>query len=297
MKAGIDLFKKIKVIRNLRTFGIRNFFELKQHNFRCDQFPSRGWIVETIGPSGAGKTTLYKNIWPEFKDQWFSKRQIRELIEYHDPIKLFELIDRKTEKLMRLLLHKRFRNLSACEDTSISKIMKLFNFYFKEMEVDVYARYADGRRGLFSDGGLTHNFISEIVEIAQNEGKQDNFYEQSLFKFFKGRGIIHINASPEYIVENLKKRSIETPYALNDWYSHYGKVKIKEHVKKIGKEYEDFVSIAKIFGAQVLLLEADREAAVHLKSIHQYIDSLMKSEYLTNDNLSVSNLSQHSLSL
>ncbi|CAN5384030.1 hypothetical protein BH23BAC3_BH23BAC3_24530 [soil metagenome] len=77
-------------------------------------------------------------------------------------------------------------------------------------------------------------------------------------------------ATEKYIVENLKKRSLETPNRANDWYTHFGEPKFVSNIidnkeKLAGNDY----------GADVLRFNADDSVRINHEKVMNSLNALL----------------------
>lgn len=227
-----------------------------------------GLTVDLVGPTGVGKTTFFSALEPDLKKDWFFRGQIpRKKLEKKRP---FRLVHGRQQDFVGNLLQKKHENLSKIVELSLARREYLYNFFVKEMEQDIFFRYSNLPKGYFSEDGITHGFTNEIVDLMQGTSPHDTG-DNCLEEFFGGRAIIQLAASADYIIENLKKRSIETPGRANDWYTHFGKNRIKNFVDDTITNKNKLVCIAEKNGAKVLKINAEDSVTINREKVFEFL--------------------------
>jgi hypothetical protein len=272
-------------MKNMLKQVLGNFgFELKRTNFRPDflnridsNHRSKGLIVEFIGPSGVGKTTFFNQVFRYHWNDWFSKSDLVYLVNSSKEIP-FTLINNKAEIIYSEILKAKYNILNNC-NISLEKKTKLHDFFVKELEYDAFIRFFNLPKGLFSEDGLTHNFQTEIIDI-HSDLELYNTREDWFRYLFFNRSIIYLEASPDFIVNNLKKRSVENPNSVNDWYSFYGPDKIIRQVEKELLNNEKIFSIGDRYGASFLKLNIETETLPELiEKVNNFLTVILDKNY------------------
>lgn len=239
-----------------------------------------GKVVEFIGPSGVGKTTFYRKELVKYNDRWYTKSQVRKMGEYHND--LLCLKDQRLEKIYSELLSDK-ANTILTSNHPLRKKINLLKHVIGALSADVAARSSNLKKGLLSDDGFTHDFGNEIIHLEENivTAKDDSSNQPDLRLLFEFRSIIIMTASPDYIIHNLKKRRDEyrakgNEDAINNYYVVYQEKDLEEYVTKSIDAAEKMKAIAKKYGADVLLLDVEKEntAAIALRVdtfIHQIL--------------------------
>jgi hypothetical protein len=253
-------------------------YELKKLPLQLNKIESKhrssDKIVELIGATGVGKSTLFRNLQDDLRNDWFFKSQLKvEITKSRDH---FNLLGIDEQVFIDLLLQEKYKNLNDFKDMNLAKKTSLYIFFIREMEMDVFARYTPLSKGLFSGDGLTHNFKHEILFLKNINDSLTNFKKECLRNIFKNRSIIHLDASTEYIINNLKKRSIEDHGSGNDWYSYYGQEGITQFVKDAQCNEKKIADIAQYYGSELLYLNAEEPLSIKKELIFNFLDKILE---------------------
>jgi hypothetical protein len=237
------------------------------------------FTISFIGPLGVGKTSYFKKISNTYKNDWFFAKDLRKIyksLQLKD--NFFKLADQDHHEHYELLLNKKYKNIIR-KNFSFPLKVSLYDFFKRELEKDIFLRNHSFPKGLFTDDGVIHNFTSEIVEIYKERDKykgSDSFFKD----FFRNRAFIHLTSSNENIVQNLKKRSIKTPYAGNDVYSVYGNENIFDYVDQSKEEISKLLEIAKSFDAKVITLDNEENFSENNLKIKKFVSDCCASRIL-----------------
>ena len=250
-------FMKEVIKRALGKFG----FELKRTNFRPDfldriasNHKSKGLIIEFVGPPGVGKTTLFNKVFENHWDNWFSKNNMIYLVNKSEKFP-FNFLEDKEERMYNELLIAKYDEVNEI-NLPLQKKTLLYDFYVQELQYDAFARYSDIPKGLILEEGIIHNFGTNIVDFYANSYRR-KIGEEFFHYIFFNRSIICLEASVEYIVNNLKKRSIEHPNFADEFYRFFGYNEAKKVVEKDLSINSKLLAIADRYKASTLKLNTE----------------------------------------
>jgi len=164
----------------------------KKNPARLNRFshkPSAGSILEMIGPTGIGKSTLFASLIDELGKNWFLPRHASEL--------LLSSLDHDAEltyTLRRLLMRKVTRLYQESNDFWI--FSGLLNYSVKVARTDILMR-SGFQRGYALDEGVFQVFADELLEL--EKGAQQ--------RLCTGRYLVLLNArDPNTIAKRAFRR-------------------------------------------------------------------------------------------
>lgn len=224
---------------------------------------SKGHIIEMLGPSGVGKTTLYNRALVKYKKDWYTSRQLRALVEFDNEFIKFDSTPLK--EIYSILLKNKAINVWE-SNRSLEEKYRRLKYMIDEVAVDRIASSQWLSRGVLSDNGLTHNFGEEIIALEDKLEKKEltSISKEGMQAFFRFRSIISVTASTEYIKYNLKKRNLELKKTgsannPNNYYRTIGKNYLEDYILSIFEENRTMVEVAKKYGAGVLTIDVETE--------------------------------------
>lgn len=227
---------------------------------------SAGYIVEFVGSPGVGKTTLFEHvIGDEQHACWYARNQIKTYIETYKP-HTFSLLKDSHERCISELLHKKSNNLLRDNNDPLSKSVGLFNYFLKQLEMDIYATFCeDLPKGLMSDEGVVQNFTEEILDMTSHD---DFVYHDVFHALMENRIIIYMIDSTENITKKLHKRNRPA----RDGAKFHEQKNIEEKIDKTKREKENMVSIAQQYGATVLKIDAAEDLEMNCNTVSEFIN-------------------------
>ncbi len=274
---------KHRIRKLLRSFG----YDIRKvpHLSHARANRSKGHIIEMIGPSGVGKSTVYNSLFGEYKKDWYTRSQLRPVAEVNN--EFIRLEDRFLNEIYSTLLKDKVNNLFS-RNYSLQKKYQLLKFMNDEVAVDIIANSQLLNKGLFSDEGLTHNFGEELIALEYKLKNKENacisnacISKEGMESFFRFRSIISITASTEYIKGNLKKRSLKLEKEgrsnnQNDFYKIIGEEHLDEHIQRISQENKKLIQVAEKYGAEVLTIDVEKEKKKEIKkSVGDFIKKVL----------------------
>jgi len=230
-----------------------------------------GMLVELFGVSGVGKSHLYRKLSRDLKEQWHLRSPLFAHAKTDDG---FSSLDEDEAELIDALLKWKYEDFFS-QSIPLSRKVRLYDFYLKFMSADIIARKKLlPTCGVFLDDSLTRHFSDEFLRWHnQNESDKNDV----LARFLSGRCIILLDASDEYIVENLKRRHQETRGKLdNDLLAFMDVESVMNRMRiKRNSVYQcfDFVTSR---GLPTLKLDASDETTVNTRKIKTFLESIMR---------------------
>ncbi|MCG6656350.1 hypothetical protein HOP52_00970 [Halomonas campisalis] len=210
-----------------------------------------GKLVELIGPSGVGKTHLYRTLFPKIKRDWHSRSGAR---AYSKRQGSFTQCNVDNNPIVEVLLKWKSGNI-WCRDIPLWRKVRLYDFFVQEMAADVIAKEKLlASCGMFSDEGVTHNFTRELLQWYEMR-HEDNV--DALSSFLHRRLIILVDAPEDYIMSNLKRRNSEkSSGAQNDWLSYMSEREAFEMISRSKQIKKRWIAVVTSLGVPTLTLEA-----------------------------------------
>ena len=250
---------KIILKKIIRTLG----YELHRNSTAQNEYiktnEAKNTIIELIGPSGIGKTTLQKMVSKSLNCRWN--------LSYPNSTKHIGRDSKQLDELYRIILFRKLVSLYEHEK-DIDRYTEISSFFIKRIQQDRVLKMSGflDKGGYFLDDGICHNFTSEIIQIIENN-EVDNAI---LNKFFVNRNIIVLEAPINRIVDNLRKRQLKNKGALNDWLSVYGEHGIKEFIQHLINNIRKLEDYACQFGCSVYtidLIQSDHELVKQVREV------------------------------
>lgn len=158
---------------------------------------SGGMMVEFVGPSGVGKTTLYNVLLARrmSTDIWIT---VDELLNFYKKTGSNQC---KLNEVYEILLTMKLKDVTKKEFKIIDKY-SILDFFYKNIQIDAIINNQALPALIVLHDGIIHNFSNELYLLNKNN---TNLY----FNIFKNRAVVHCYASPQLISENILKRNSE----------------------------------------------------------------------------------------
>jgi hypothetical protein len=167
----MDLLSSKKVLANLGYIVSR--VPPATQTMTADQRDTKGWLVEFVGPSGIGKTTLHQQIAPAQKKDWFFEAHAKGLVGQ-------VRANDTTEAYIRQLFVRRLENLQNI-NINLETVAKISQRVCEVTRLGLVSKSMDVPRGFIMDDGLAHFFAEQILE--QDTNATEAFLSKTAFVF------------------------------------------------------------------------------------------------------------------
>ncbi|MDR5903005.1 hypothetical protein [Halomonas icarae] len=232
---------------------------------------TQGLQVEMIAPSGAGKTTLYRQL--TFSGEWMCGEHIQIGRDAFP-----ELPEGDEGELYAKLLFGCLRGLEALPLSSGHKL-RLMDYATTTLRHDIAWRQRHYPRGMISEEGICHNFAAPLAALAGETPEPPGLAE-----LLAGRALIRLEISAERVMTHLASRHRERPGGGNDWLGHLGEEAALAHIEQ---ELAWGLAIQRLFARHarpVLTLKAEDDLATQQARINAFLASLVPNAHAsTND--------------
>lgn len=221
-------------------------------------------IVEFMGPSGVGKTTLrdYYLIHHKFsfEGEVITEKEVK---NYHFN---FEESKSEKEKIYRLLLAAQLKKISDTKDSFI-KTHRRLNLFYDTLKNDFLIRNYLSDTIVFMDQHVFKFFANDFIHLKETEQKQE---------FLEHRIIIYCKASPETIINHIEKRKQTgtTRPVHQQRESEELHRQLEEHLAERKKD----VQMLKKNGAHLLEINTEKSLAENTKLIDKFMTEYFKSQ-------------------
>lgn len=222
---------------------------------------TQGLQVEMIAPSGAGKTTLYRQL--TFTSEWLRGERIQIGRDAFP-----ELPDGDEGELYARLLFGYHRGLEALPLAPGHKL-RLMDYATTILRHDIAWRRRHYPCGMISEEGICHNFAAPLAALAGEAPEPPGLAE-----LLAGRSLIRLEISAELDMSHLASRHRERPGAGNDWLGHLGEEAALAHIEQ---ELAWGLAVQRLFerhARPVLTLRADDDLATQQARINAFLASL-----------------------
>ncbi len=165
--------------------------------------PSKGWLVELVGPSGVGKTTLRDEVTAGLKDDWFFEHHAKGMLGQVQE-------DAAMAAYLKPMLANRLKMLQGL-DIPLERMAEISQRACEVVRLGLVTKSGQVPRGFVMDDGILHFFAEQI--LAQKPKAAQPFLEQTAFVFLL----------PQAADEEEAKRQLEVYRALRDYVQGLGK--------------------------------------------------------------------------
>ncbi len=239
----------------INTLGV----ELKRRPKPVASPDTKNIILELVGPSGIGKSTLHSKMRNVLHYRWNMQYMPSNGLN-HDPDAGLDEFYKKCVSLAATALY---------NHNSFTRYASILRFLTLRAEEDHYLKMSGllDSGGWFLDEGFTHYFTLQIIKIIETNAIKDEVLE----KYFAGRRFVFLNAPTDYVIENLRERRSKIKGANpNDLLSVYSEDHIKRHIQKSLDNLHKLLELSTSFGArfwEIKITERNNEALNFIKSI------------------------------
>lgn len=126
------------------------------HTLAASQRSSQGWLLEFVGPSGVGKTTLRRQVAPMLRQDWFFEHHAKGLL---GGIKE----DEATTIYIKRLLRGRLEKLQN-SDMTLERIAEIGQRVCEVARLGLVTKSSGLPRGFIMDDGIAHFFAEQIID-------------------------------------------------------------------------------------------------------------------------------------
>jgi hypothetical protein len=134
---------------------------------------TQGWLVEFVGPSGVGKSTLSRQLNPILRQNWFFERHAKGLMG-----KVVE--DEAHVTYLRQICAGRLKKLQDRE-FPLERIASIGQRVFEVVRLGLVTKSQGLPRGFIMDDGIAHYFAEQILEYDRDA--TEAFLEKMAFVF------------------------------------------------------------------------------------------------------------------
>lgn len=153
-----------------------------------------GFIVEFLGPSGVGKTTLHDALvhQRDVGDGWVT---VEEYLSHHDEVGRDGV---SLDVTHRMLLEWKLRSVSEAE-IPVQDKYQVLDFFHRNLLVDLRINAPDVKACVVWHDGLLHNFSDELRELLQH-------YPADFGALVRNRAVVHCHSTPEQVAAHIMQR-------------------------------------------------------------------------------------------
>lgn len=150
------------------------------------------FIIEFIGPSGIGKSTLFKEYFSTTDFNFYTQKDVYKVKSKLDEQDILSFIYKE------LLFNKHSNLLKRTYNAFVST--ELLNYFTKIVSEDIIIQNSHKDFGFILEEGIVHNFSKELLQLTN----------EHLSLLLKNRIIIYMRPeNPNLIVQRIKKRECE----------------------------------------------------------------------------------------
>ena len=201
-------------------------------------------IIEFVGPTSVGKSTLASAIAKKLPETWIIKNQAAELIENFS-VDNSNLSETDKNLITALVTAKAENILENTYSTDESQAV-MMELYYSEIILDFLIK-ANIKQNVFMDDGVSQDFSAELLRINSDE---------VLNEFFGRRCLVYLQADAQTVLNNAKERKSE---ATQEWYNFFqpNEEIYLNQIKEIIETKENLCALAEKHGATVIRLNAN----------------------------------------
>jgi hypothetical protein len=215
-------------------------------------------IVEFIGVSGVGKSTIYSELLSKRNEKnWLTRQEFFKICNESDG--MFEEYFLNYEELAKHKLEKIVQR--ECENWIR---LKLCSYFFQVLRENRLIENMRNAHTLVIEEGLVHNFSEELLYLY--ESRRDKFRE-----FLKYRVLVYCINTTENIMNNIISRKKEEGFfsGAHLGLSHDGIIQQTEESVRLK---ERLVAVLKKENIPVLILQTNDSVEGNAKRVKEFID-------------------------
>lgn len=220
---------------------------------------AKGWLVEFVGPSGVGKSTLFDIMLAGRKpeDGWLTPAEsLRVFKPQAFPVQLDDTYER--------LLWLKLREVSQSNHAPSVKY-ELLAFFNGNLRLDASLSRLELKAPVVHHDGLLHNFSPCFALLRKDD-------PIGFSRLIKNRAIVHCFAPAQLIADRILKRNDEG-YA-RPQHRNLSEQELIEQSTVVLQRESGLVALLKEEGAPCLELNLAHEPDQNIEAIQRFIDSL-----------------------
>ena len=217
--------------------------------------------IEFVGVSGAGKTTLFKQLVKSRtkKDNWMPIEQFLAHCEKQDR--------KKESKEPHLkLLELKTKRIFARRDYSMFTKMGLLSFFYENLKKDrILYKHNKNYKVLWHDG-ITHNYSADFVELySQNK--------ESAAALFENTAVVYFNSSNNAVTKNIIKRQRQSGQ-IRPQHKNLTQEELTAKAEQSLLKKQEVLKVIKEHNVPVLEIDASEKLAENVRKVRHFINGL-----------------------
>lgn len=252
---------KAVLLNLIRILGY-DIVRIKNYKIKPWHIAGNPLKIEFVGPSGVGKTTLFKKLLQGRgrEDEWIS------LDEFLSTCSNRNINNTTRDESYDSLLEYKTKNVLQKKSYAIFTQLGLLSFFYQNLKKDIFLSQINKDCKVVWDDGIIHNFSTELISLAKED-------ERLFSAFINNLAVVYCYASEDFITKNILKRQQEKGQTrpqhiglgseqLNSSNQHSSKIKLET------------VKLLKKHSVPVLEVNMAADAAENVKKIRAFIHKL-----------------------
>lgn len=230
----------------LKRFLNKN--NIQKPDFVIKRGNTNGKIIELIGPSGVGKSTLYNTLKDRLVGDWGSLNTVKTFQNQNN--------DERLAELHWMIFKHKFYTLESLNASSHAKL-DLVEYFKNVLSTNIKLLQFRNEKGVFLEEGICHNFSLELLQL----NKED------LFNILGKRYLISLlPKDPKIIVHQIRKRTLMGGHTV---FHHVGlnDIELEELTKKSIENFKDLIDYLKKCSVPIFELSVEDGIDVNSKKI------------------------------